>query len=169
MKDTILVIKHTLIGLLVAMVIYPVIHESGHILATLFSNGKVISFSLWPLPSVGCIVDSTNTAALAVTSLSGIIFPILIAGMFRWTNGVFRYAALVFIMIAMLSTLIGMMTAILRMIGVVMPNDDITTFIDLTGSSATALFFMLTFFALTVIQASRIKPKMTLLKTLKLA
>jgi len=166
LKDIFIVLKVTLIGLLVAVFFYPLIHESGHIIATLLTGGKFISMAWLPAPNVLCEVDSTNNAALAITSLAGMMFPMLLILPFYKSKGSLRFGVLIFNAVTVLSMIIGLSVIILRMFGTITPNDDITAFIDFTGWLLPTLFILIGLTTITILQFILLKPKQTFMAIL---
>jgi hypothetical protein len=167
-KDVLIVIKSTLIGLFIAVFFYPLIHESGHILATLITGGKLVSISWLPEPNVLCEIDSTNTAALAITSLAGMVFPMVFLLPFYKSKGYLRLGALVFNAITVLSMLIGLSVAFLRFFGITVPNDDVTAFIEFTEWILPTMLIMIVFSGISIFQFLLFKPKQTLIAVLSL-
>lgn len=68
------------VGLLTAIFIYPFLHESGHVLATILAGGKVYEFQLLPLPFVTCESSKIRLSGMIAIGLSGMLFPLL----FSW-------------------------------------------------------------------------------------
>jgi len=168
LKDVFIIIKVTLIGLLVAVFFYPLAHESGHIIATLLTGGRFISLSWFPSPNILCEVDGTNTAALAVTSLAGMVFPMLLIIPFYKAKSNLRFGALIFNAVTVLSMIIGLAVAILKICGTTVPNDDVTAFMNFTGWVLPTVFIMIFLTGITVLQFAFFKPKKTIMETLNL-
>ena len=61
MKDILKYLGLFFVGLFVAIIIYPFLHEAGHSMAAILVGAKVIDFNLLPLPYVTCEVSSLNT------------------------------------------------------------------------------------------------------------
>ena len=60
-----------------AIFVYPVMHEAGHLLATLVFGGSVGRVSVFPVAYTECDVFFVSNFGKAVTGLSGMIFPIV--------------------------------------------------------------------------------------------
>jgi len=58
-------------------VIYPLLHELGHVIVLLLVECKIVGFSLFPVPFVACEGDLTDIQT-AVVSLGGNVFPVLL-------------------------------------------------------------------------------------------
>ena len=65
------------IGFFIALIGYPFLHESGHVIASLLVGADVLELTLFPVPSVLCDVTSVDTAGLVVIGFGGVIFPFL--------------------------------------------------------------------------------------------
>lgn len=162
MKDFLTVIKLTLIGLFVAIIAYPLIHETGHILATAMTGGKLIALSWVPVPNVLCEVNSTNITALAITSLAGMVFPMVLVFMLMRSKGLFRYGVLIFSMVTILSAVIDTGVAFLHINGMVVQNDDIASFMEFTGWTVQALLLMAGLLCVSVTGFFLLKPANTI-------
>lgn len=68
-----------LMGLLVAIIVYPFLHEGGHSLTALLVGANVVEFDILPLPYVICNVASLTSIQQIVIGVSGMIIPFLIA------------------------------------------------------------------------------------------
>ena len=169
MKDVLIILKITLVGLFTAIVAYPLIHETGHILATILTGEKFISISWSPTPNVLCEMNSTDTAALAITSLSGMIFPMIIILPFAKSTGIIRLSALFVSGINVLAAVIGLLVVLLRMNGTVVQNDDITAFIGFTGWLFPALLIMIAMIIAAVLSLLLFKPRNTILSAMGLS
>jgi hypothetical protein len=159
LKDFLIVIKLTLTALFVAVFVYPVVHEGGHMLAVALTGGKIVCLSWFPVPNVLCEVGGMSAAALAAASLAGTVLPMLFVLPFLKTKGIVRFGALFFTLIVLLSGVIGTTVAVLRLFGVTVPNDDVTSFIGFTGCPLLALTVMLAVTLLSTGQIFLWKPK----------
>ena len=65
------------IGFFIALIVYPFLHEMGHIIASLLVGAEVLELTLFPVPSVLCNVTSVNTVGFVVIGLGGAFFPLL--------------------------------------------------------------------------------------------
>lgn len=65
------------IGFFIALVGYPFLHESGHVIASMLVGAEVLDFTLLPVPSVLCDVSEVETAGLVIIGFGGILFPLL--------------------------------------------------------------------------------------------
>ena len=162
MKDYFVVLKITFIGLLVTVCFYPLIHESGHVIATLLTGGKFIAVSWLPSPNVLCEMNTENAMSFSVTSLAGMIFPILFILPFYKSKGSLRFGALIMSGITVLSFIIGFLITVMRLFGSIIPNDDVTVFMDFTGWELPTLFIMFVLAAITIFQFILFKPKQVL-------
>lgn len=66
------------LGLVTAVFLYPVLHETGHSLATLLCGGKVEEITLFPLPSVICKMGDLKTSAMVIIGFGGMTLPYLL-------------------------------------------------------------------------------------------
>lgn len=83
MKDAMKIAAITIVGLIIAVIVYPVFHEGGHSLAAVIVGAKVEEFNLYPLPNVLCNVQSVGTVGLMVIGMSGMLFPFLLTALIQ--------------------------------------------------------------------------------------
>ena len=67
------------IGITVAILVYPFLHETGHVLCSLIVGAKVHQFTLFPVPSVLCDVGCVSNAGRVLIGFGGNLFPIIVA------------------------------------------------------------------------------------------
>lgn len=79
MKDALKTFGILAMGLFVAIIVYPFLHEAGHTIATVLVGANIIEFNLWPIPSILCNAIGITTGGLVIIGFGGTIFPILIS------------------------------------------------------------------------------------------
>ena len=100
------------VGLLVAVVIYPTLHELGHALAAILVGARVKAWSVFPLSYVVCDFSGASPQAMAVVSLAGLLFPLLVSsvscgGFWVWCAQLFlKCAALAALLLSGVTTLL---------------------------------------------------------------
>ena len=89
MKDVLKIFGILLTGLLVAVLIYPFLHEAGHALFTVFSGAELREFHLLPVPYVVCNMNAVGQVRQSIIGIAGMIFPFVISCLiikkFFWT------------------------------------------------------------------------------------
>lgn len=83
MKDAMKIAAITVVGLIIAVIVYPFLHEGGHSLAAVIVGAKVEEFNLYPLPNVLCNVQSVGTVGLVVIGIGGMLFPFLLTSIIQ--------------------------------------------------------------------------------------
>ena len=150
-----------LIGLTVAIVIYPFFHETGHSIAALMVGGNVIEYHLWPLPNILCDVGKVSSIGKVLIGVSGMLFPIAI------TTFLFRpqkkfwlwYANLILRGICLLSIAITIVATFLFAIDKPVANEDITTVLNIAPNLISAVSFAsLLIFSGLIIMIAKDKP-----------
>ncbi|HCG34937.1 MAG: hypothetical protein PHV32_00180 [Eubacteriales bacterium] len=114
----------TALGLIVAIFIYPFLHEGGHVLATLISGGEVKEFMVFPLPNILSDVSGVSNAGLVFIGLSGVMLPFFLSVVCRPKYFFLWYSSFVFKGIVLLSILISSAIIIMNQFGFVQSNDD---------------------------------------------
>lgn len=126
MKDFFKTINLAFLGLVVAIVIYPMIHELGHSLFALCTGSRVLEITFFPLPSVLCSVEKHNFIAVVLAGLGGLLLPFVITltpppkKFFGW------YIWFIIKGISLLSFVISIVSLFLFQSGNPLENDDIT-------------------------------------------
>lgn len=131
MKDYLKVTIMTIIGFVCALLIYPLLHEGGHVLATLLLGGKCVEFRLLPLPYMVCDAGGIGTPELVAIGMSGILLPFLLSSVMYGKNFYIWFARLILRGITVLSLLIAVSVVILRKFGIIAQGDDITEILHL--------------------------------------
>ena len=78
-KDGLKILLIAVLGIFVAALVYPFLHEMGHIIASVFVGAEVMEMTLFPLPSVLSDVTGVGDMGLVIIGFGGTIFPLLIS------------------------------------------------------------------------------------------
>ena len=124
LRDFLKILYIIVVGLLVSMFIYPILHESGHLLATLAFGGSVGKVSIFPAAYTECDVLSISALGKAVIGLSGMIFPMLFSWV-RFKNFYVWYPVFVLRGIIFLSFAISAVSIGLFYNGTIVENEDV--------------------------------------------
>lgn len=155
MKSFIRIVTMMTIGLLVAIVIYPFLHETGHSITTIIVGGEVIEYHLFPLPSILCNVAKVSSMGKVLIGISGMLFPITITTLFFHPQKRFYlwYTNLILRGICALSIVITIVATILYAVGKPVANEDITTVLNITPNliEITSIASLLVLSGLTII------------------
>lgn len=73
----------TLIGLAVAIFLYPFLHEMGHLVAVMLSGARPQELRLFPLPYVSCDLSAVGRLSRCFVGLFGMLFPLLVSFLIR--------------------------------------------------------------------------------------
>ncbi len=131
MKDVFKYVGLFFVGLFVAIIIYPFLHEAGHSMMAILLGAKVIDFNLLPLPYVTCEVSNLNTTSIILIGLAGMFLPMLISIIARPEPFWFWYSNLVIKFICLLSFVISFIAIVLYLFGITLKNEDIIQVIDI--------------------------------------
>ena len=125
MKDIFKFFGLLLVGLFVAIILYPFLHESGHLVAAILVRAKVLDFNLLPLPYVMCDVSGVNTLGQAIIGFGGIIIPLVLTSIIKLKNFWFWYAQFLIKCISVYAVILSFIVVILYNYGFIIGNDDI--------------------------------------------
>ena len=139
MKDVLKYLGLFFVGLFVAIIIYPFLHEAGHSMAAILVGAKVTDFNLLPLPYVTCEVSNLNTTSMILIGLAGMFVPALISIIARPEPFWFWYCNLVIKFICFLSFAISFVAIVLYLFGVTIKNEDIVQVIQIWNNGVFVL------------------------------
>lgn len=77
-KDIETVIGIGLIALLMSILFYPLLHETGHIISSLIVGGKIVKFNMIPPASVICDMKNVSDIGIIIVGISGNLFPTIV-------------------------------------------------------------------------------------------
>lgn len=148
-----------LTGLLTAVLIYPVLHESGHSAAVIFAGGKVCEFNIFPLPYITCDASEINLSGMIMIGISGMLFPLLLSWLIYMKNFWLWLIGLYLNYICLLSFLISLYVCVKYIAGKPMANEDITRVLELCPETGGVWIFVFTMLiAGIIVQVARSKP-----------
>lgn len=130
----------TSLGLLVAIVIYPLLHESGHSLFAIVLGAEVIEYKLWPIPYVLCNMKGLSSTSQIIVGAGGVLLPILFSACISQRRFWVWYCNILLIGIESLSLLTSLAAIIFFDIGCPITNEDMTTMLRINPSAKPVLF-----------------------------
>jgi len=142
LKNTGRIVYLSILGFSVALVLYPLAHEAGHIISSMIFGGRICEVTWLPLPSVLCDMTGVSGAGIAVTGISGILLPFVISAAVHPKRFPVWYTALVFKGITLLSFVISAAELILNSFGITDADDDMIKVLDYWNGGSIFLIFM---------------------------
>lgn len=131
-------------GLLVACIIYPLLHEMGHALAaTIFA--KEVKIVLFPFPGIICDTADSRVAGISIIGMAGMLFPFLIS---LFVNEKTFWLWLISFFLKGISTIaffLSYVALICYRFGVLWKNEDVVKIIEITGVDVSILEVILLF------------------------
>lgn len=124
-KDVFRLFGVSFTGLLVAMLIYPFLHELGHTIASLIVGAEVVDFNLFPIPFIVCNSNGINEKFHCVIGIAGMIFPLLISLVLRKKNFWWWLVSLALQLISLLAFAISYLANLFFDSGHIWTNEDI--------------------------------------------
>lgn len=143
------------IGLAVAVIGYPLLHEAGHVLAALAVGARVVSVHLLPTPHVVCDMADVSALGIAAVGLGGICLPSALALMLRPRSFGGWYAVLLLRGIGVLACALSLIAVVLYAVGIPLPQEDVVQVIAAHESSAPLLFALLLVLGVATVRAIR--------------
>ncbi len=136
-------------GLFSSLLIYPLMHEMGHLIFSLAVGFSVADLTFLPTPSLGCFVDTSRTAAVICAGFGGIIFPLLMTSIRVPVRFKFWYIWFVIKGIGIFSILVSFVSIVMFCSGTPLVNDDMTLIMQF-APRYTFFYYVLLMFLLTV-------------------
>lgn len=112
-----------LLGLFTAVLLYPALHEGGHILVTLLLGGRIREVRLGAAASVLC--GGLRHGELAAVAFGGVGLPLVLAMLLRPKHFPLWYVVQLVKGISVLAILLSLISLIGCKYGVIVENDDI--------------------------------------------
>ncbi len=148
-----------LVGLLVAVLVYPFLHEGGHSLAAFIVGADVVEFEILPVPYIMCNVSEQTNVQQIIIGISGTLVPTFIAVLIpnKWFwSWYFRFLLLG---ISLLSFLISVATLIIPYGEIINPQDDILRVLSMwTGPKSILIIGLIVCSGLILAVAAKDKP-----------
>jgi len=129
-------------GLVVALLVYPLLHEGGHALALRLCGGRCVAFGLFPVAYVACDFYGVGDAGFIFTALSGILLPFaaaLLTTVINRGQTLVWYAGFVLRLVVLLSLVQSAGVVLLRWGGIRFETDDITHVLDRWPNGAVSI------------------------------
>lgn len=123
------------IGLLISIVIYPFLHETGHSVAILLFGGEIINFEIMPVPYVLCQITDNSETEFVIIGVFGMLFPYIVSFFVPTKNFWLCYVKTTIRLICFLSFVLSIVSVYLYQKGSQMQNDDITTILQNSPNS----------------------------------
>lgn len=142
MKLTIRLIILFVVDLLVAVIIYPVLHELGHSLNAIIVGAKVIEFNMFPLPCVLCDVIDVSIPGRINIGIGGVSMPIFISCLGNVKNFWVWYTSVVVKFISVLALVISAYASLNFRFGAKIINEDATQILEMWPDGRFALLIV---------------------------
>lgn len=159
MRDIIKGFGLLIVGLIVAIIIYPIAHESGHALFALLVGADEVSIRIFPTPYTVCNIIEVHKFGHIIIGFGGILFPALLS-LFTYRKFFWIwYANFVFKLITIWSLLISIISCAMFVCGGPMKNDDITQILTIWPKGYyLSIFSLIIIFTLLVVVTIKEKP-----------
>ena len=115
-----------IIGFLVAVVVYPVIHEFSHSLVAIAVGARVVEINIFPVPSVLCDIQAVDNTGIVAIGLSGMLLPFFLSSVIKPKGFWLWYANYIVKGISALAFVISTISTACFLTGNPLPNDDTT-------------------------------------------
>lgn len=106
------------VGLFVAVIIYPFLHETGHTLIALLVGAKITRFNILPIPFVECEISAVDIKGQIFIALGGIVFPYALSMILKPKHFWGWYANFVLKGISVYSVILSVIASVFYMKGI---------------------------------------------------
>lgn len=148
MKDAVKLFGILFFGLLTAVIIYPFLHESGHLIAAVLLGAEVLEFNLFPLPNILCNMANMSIVEKIIIGLNGLFLPIFFSAvMLKMFGNSFwnRYISFVLNGISLLASIISAIAVIFFYLGNPVENEDVTQILYMSPNSGITILILTIF------------------------
>ena len=143
LRDFLKIVYIFVVGLFMAVFVYPVLHEAGHLFATLAVGGNVAEVSVFPVAYTKCDIISVNSFGQVIIGLSGMMFPMLFAWI-RFKKFYVWYPIFVLRGIILLSLVISVISIVLFYSGITFANEDVVQILQICDGHNTIVVVAVT-------------------------
>ena len=126
MKDTIKAFGLFVVGLAVAVIVYPVLHELAHSLVAIAVGARVVEINILPAPSVLCDIQAVDNTGIVAIGMSGMLLPFFLSAVIKPTSFWLWYANYIVKGISALAFTISTISTMCFLTGKPLRNDDTT-------------------------------------------
>ncbi len=121
-----------IIGIIVAIILYPLIHELGHALTAILVGADVVEINLFPVPNILCNLKGVGSFEVTLIGFGGSMLPFLLTIYWEPKNFEVWYSCFMIRGISFLSFVISFVSVILFVVGNPVVNEDITQVLMIT-------------------------------------
>jgi len=119
------------IALIVAIFLYPFLHEAGHVIAAFVTGMEVLEMHVLPLPFVVCRMEGIQRWCVISVGFAGMLFPYLLtlckAPKHFWS----WYVWILLKSINLMAFLISLAAIMMCLIGIPLEHEDITKVMEI--------------------------------------
>ena len=126
MKDIIKLIRMVVLGLFIAIIIYPLLHEFGHLLIAIIVGANLVEFNLFPLPNVLFDVSEISIMSNVMIGSGGIFLPFIFSITINSKKFWLWYIGFTIDIITCISFIISVVGCVLFSVSKPIENEDIT-------------------------------------------
>ena len=150
-SDLLTIIGIIIVGLSVAIFVYPFLHESGHSIAAFAMGAEIKEFCILPVPYVMCNVGTLTNWQQIIIGVAGAFFTLFVSLAIpkRWFWG--WYIRFLLMGISLLAFTISAVTLILPNGVQLNPQDDMLQVADLWTGLPVLLSLMLSFMCVAIV------------------
>lgn len=155
----------TIVGLLMVLFVYPLLHECGHSLLAIILGADILELELWPHPHVLCNMKNLSSTSQVIVGAGGVLLPILFSACIPQKRFWVWYCNMILIGIETLSVVISLVALICFSCGHPIANEDMTTMLAIAPSALPLLFVLTLSLLCGLIGPTIMKRPITKLKT----
>ena len=120
-----------IIGLLVSIVIYPIMHEFGHLITALLANVRIVDINIFPLSYISCDMENATDLSVVAVGMGGMLMPFFISCVVKTNFFWLWYANIIIQFISLFSFVMSGVSALLFVFDIKVANDDVAQILNL--------------------------------------
>ena len=142
------------LGLFVAIIIYPALHEFGHMFIAIIVGADLVEFNLFPIPNVLFDVGKISIASNVMIGAGGVILPFILSVTINSKRFWLWYIGLIINIICCVSFIISVLGCALFSFSKPIENEDISQMLNFCPN--TVILWMILFIILIAYTVIRI-------------
>lgn len=127
-------------SLFTAVIVYPLLHESGHILVAIIMGAKITGFNLYPTPYVACETMFKNNILQVFVGFGGTIIPFITVRILKFKFFWIWYVLFATRVINALSIFLSIVSLCFFAKGIIWENEDAVKMVNIIPNASLVIF-----------------------------
>lgn len=135
-RDLIKLLKMMLISFVLIYLVFPLVHEGGHVFFSVLAGAEVLSVEIFPMPSVLCSSSGLETFEILFIGSGGMVMTFLFSVIFNFKKNFYLwYCGFFFRVITAAALLISCISSVLWGFGISFESEDAVIMLNYCNSA----------------------------------